>query len=120
MLTITRLENENLRLSIDDSAREELRETINRATDLDHGTLAELLEDYAANGTYYPIAPGDGTPGGGAFVGLTDAPCIATDVTYEDDGTTTINGDIWCFPDYMVCSFVEFLHRDLFVDFVKT
>jgi hypothetical protein len=120
MVNITITSQGNLKLAIEPLARDELRETIDLSTHKNHGVLAELLEAFQANGIYYPIEPGDGTPGGGAFIGLTDAPCIATDVDFEDDGSTTINGDVWWYPDYMIRSFAEVLHRNLSVEFTKS
>lgn len=56
--------------------------------------LGDLLEHQIGNG-WDLIDPED--------VGaLTDSPIISDDVTIEDDGTRTISGNVWWFPNYQI------------------
>lgn len=105
--------NGSLRITLENQEdRDEAQSMLDRATDTDSdsGFLADLLEDWTANGHLYPVAP--------EWIGaLTSAPIITDDLTYSDDGTPTVNGRIWWFPDYQVKSFAENLIRDGSVSF---
>lgn len=62
---------------------------------------ADLFESYACNGSYAPCEP----------QGLTDSPCIAESLSYDDDGAAQTEGRLWWFPDYMVCDELAQLAR---------
>ena len=76
---------------------------MDRATHLDHGVLAELLEPFASNGVLYAVLP-DQVPGA-----LTDAPMLTDDMDFPDNGEATAIGRVWWFPNYQVESFAETL-----------
>ena len=61
-------------------------------------TFHDMMEGYPCNGSYTPFDSSIGDP----FVGLTEAPCIAESLTYNDDGTIDIEGNFWYYPDYMI------------------
>lgn len=65
--------------------------------------LIDALEPYWTNGSYTPFDAGVANP----FVGLTDAPCIAEEMTYDDDGKREVVGKLWWYPEYQVLDPVE-------------
>lgn len=107
MLTVTELDNGDLEIAIDDTASDEdIQELQERSAIVaDAELLSEFTEHYWTNGSYRPFDAGDANPS----VGLTDAPCIAESIDYEDDGTATVVGKLWWFPNYQVESPVETL-----------
>lgn len=64
----------------------------------------DLLEIYSCNGSYSIIKPED-------IGALTDAPIIASEVSYNDDGEIELPEDakIWWLSDYMVLDEMEIL-----------
>ncbi|KWT95562.1 MULTISPECIES: hypothetical protein [unclassified Variovorax] len=62
--------------------------------------LSWLLEatGWSPNGHFDRINPED-------VAALTDAPMLATDVEYLDDGSRRVHGDVWWYPDYAVRNF---------------
>lgn len=95
-LQIERLDNGNLKLTLDEESRAELAEA------LDDGDwwniFHSLFEPYFTNGSYEPFDAGDANP----FVGLSSAPCIAEAMDYPDSGPREIVGEFWYFGDYMI------------------
>ena len=65
--------------------------------------LIDALEPYWTNGSYTPFDAGTANP----FVGLTEAPCIAEDMSHHDDGKREVVGKLWWFPEYMLVDPVE-------------
>ena len=59
---------------------------------------SDLFEGYETNGSYTPFNASYGRP----FVGLTEAPCVAESMNYDDEGEPIIEGRLWWFPDYMI------------------
>lgn len=96
------LPNGDLKITMNESSREELREVIEGGRNFWY-ILADLFEPYFTNGSYEPFDAGDGNP----FVGLTSAPCIAESLTVEDDGSKTIEGGFWYFANYMLVDPLE-------------
>lgn len=96
--TCTRLENGNLKLTLNEEGREWLSDVMADKHFFFWTALSDLFESYACNGSYTPFDAGDGDP----FVGLTSAPCIAEAMDYPDDGRRVIEGDFWYFDRYMI------------------
>lgn len=65
--------------------------------------MLDLMEPYSCNGSYTMFDAGTANP----FVGLTDAPCIAEEMSCDDDGDNQVEGRLWWFPNYMVRSYVQ-------------
>ena len=84
-----------LRVTANNETRREIADAL-RAGRGYWSTLWEAFERYAVNGSYEPFNAGDANP----FVGLTSAPCVAEEITVEDDGARVIEGRLWWFPDY--------------------
>jgi sugar/nucleoside kinase (ribokinase family) len=97
-------DNGNLVISVTDAEiMEEIAEHLeDRGSDL---TLCAMLEQYSCNGSYTFFNAGDGNP----FVGLTEAPCIAESMDTEDDGENIIQGEFWCYTEYMLKCPIETL-----------
>jgi hypothetical protein len=105
-MNIEILENGNLKLSLEsDDDIEKLKSDYGKYY---NWAIADFLEPYSCNGGYVFFEAGDGNP----FVGLTDAPCIAEQLDYLDDGTIEIIGNFWYYDDYMIKSFIEELLED--------
>lgn len=68
----------------------------------DMSFLEELLEKtgWEGNGLLMHLNPED-------IAALTDAPILTDDRTIEDDGSVTVSGKIWWFPNYMVTNFAD-------------
>lgn len=120
MFDLTKLENGKLRISLDffdekekGELIEELQELNTRKDDL--SILLDWTESYWTNGSYQPFDAGEGNP----YVGLTEAPCVAESMTYDDDGNATVEGDFWYFGDYMIRSFIDDIIENGYVDFSK-
>jgi hypothetical protein len=60
--------------------------------------MEDLFEPYWCNGSYQHFDAGNANP----FVGLTEAPCIAERMYYDDEGNASIDGRLWYFGDYMI------------------
>jgi len=95
-INISKLENGNLRLTVDSEMADELRANLEARGFW--SAFCDLLEPFSANGSYEPFDAGDANP----FVGLTSAPCIAECMDYADDGTKSIDGNFWYFDRYMI------------------
>lgn len=98
------LENGDLEITFDESDREEIEEM------LDSKNVQEILhegfEHYWANGSFHPFDAGAGNP----FVGLTDATCIAEDMSFDDNGNAEIVGRFWYDSEYAIrCSITEMI-----------
>ncbi len=93
------LENGMLKISVDEETRDELNDIVN---DRDEATiLCDLIESYSCNGSFTYIDPEQ------TFVGLTNAPCIAEEVDYKEDGKIEIVGNLWFYNDYMIYNIIE-------------
>lgn len=94
----------NLEILCEEGDQENLREMLDKATHMDHGFLADLLEDtgWSPNGRLYQVRPE-------WIAALTDAPILTDDLSFEEDGTALVCGRVWWFPNYMVESFAETL-----------
>lgn len=110
MFDLTQLENGKLRLTLDyaDEAEKaelenDLLELMSRKTDI--LILIDGTEKYWTNGSYQPFDAGGGDP----FVGLTSAPMIAEEMSYDENGDAEIIGDCWYFGNYMIESFIDVL-----------
>ncbi len=89
----TILPNGNLLFTASNQARADYSEELKRKGSED--VFYEVLGPYRDNGILHPIEP--------EWIGaLTSAPIIAEYHTTEDDGTETVDGAIWWFPDYMI------------------
>lgn len=111
-LTITVTPGGHLKLVAGHEAREEIHDILERlarvgSSNIDIDVLWEVLETYSSNGAYEPFDAGQANP----FVGLTSAPCIAERMIYEEDGTKTIDGRLWWYPNYQIESPVDTLAK---------
>lgn len=95
MINATILPNGNLRVTAGNETRTYIKENERRGY---WGCLADIFEQHSCNGSFTPFDAGRGDP----FVGLTSAPCVAESMNYEDDGSNTIEGRCWWFPDYCI------------------
>lgn len=99
----------DLEITCDEAEKADLQEILGRVTHLDHGFLAETLEytGWQPNGHLYQVQPE-------WIAALTDAPILANDLIYPDDGNPWVppKGKIWWFPNYQIESFAETLIRD--------
>lgn len=69
--------------------------------------LHELFEEtgWSSNGQLRLLSP--------ESVGaLTDAPIVTDDMTFENDGSTTVPGQVWWFPEYAVVSLSDKLRKN--------
>lgn len=75
---------------------------------------ADLLEAYSCNGSYSLVAPED-------IAALTDAPIIASEANYNDEGKIELPEDakIWWLSDYMVMDEMKLLKTGKTVIFDK-
>lgn len=96
----------NLCLQAEPDDFEMLEALFQRAGHDDDRFLAELLEEtgWLPNGVLYQVAPE-------TVAALTSAPILSDDVVVEDDGTTSVLGKVWWYPDYAVRSMPEQLTR---------
>ena len=100
--TCTILPSGDLEVSLPDAeSREWLAEGLLTRTSED--MLWEGTEQYWTNGSFTPFDAGQGNP----FVGLSSAPCIAEDMSTQDDGTREVNGRCWAYLDYQVRDFAD-------------
>lgn len=99
----------NLRILVEDAQdREWLMEQLMRPEGHnDQLFLADLLEHtgWQPNGRLFDVRPE-------SIAALTEAPILSDDVTYLDDGTQKVAGQVWWYPDYMVSHFGEQLARN--------
>lgn len=105
---------EGLKISCEDEFMEEMIEMLKEKGEA--YVFAEGLESYSCNGSYTYFNAGEGNP----FVGLSDAPCIAESVDYDDNGHATVQGEFWYYPDYMLKCPVEEMIENGYVIFRKT
>lgn len=112
-LILTKTPKGALRVSFHPSDRAELVEMADEKSAFD--ILLEGTESYWTNGSYRPFDAGDANPS----VGLTDAPCIAESMDYDDDGQASIVGDFWFFNQYAVECFIERMLEYGYVDFTR-
>ena len=104
-MNVIKLPNGDLKVTVTNEERSEIA-----YQSKEHGfwsTLSILFESYSCNGSYAPFDASDGNP----FVGLTSAPCVAETLSYEDDGSITIDGDFWHYADYQIACPLEDLAR---------
>jgi hypothetical protein len=110
-------DNGNLELTCDDSEKADLQEMLDKATHMDHGFLADLLEytGWSPNGRLYQVQP--------EWIGaLTDAPILTDACVLDEDNApfaVSVTGTVWWFPNYMVESFAETLIKTGRVLFTK-
>lgn len=107
------LENGNLKLIIESD--DESIENCKNCNWNDDTILCDLLESYSCNGSFAYFNAGDGNP----FVGLSDAPCIAEQLDYQDNGDIEIIGNHWYYADYMTNSLISELLDNGHVIFKK-
>lgn len=107
-------ENGNLEISRTRKDMADLREIRAREPNNDLIQLCEILEltGWAANGRLYQINPED-------VAALTDAPMLADDVSYEDDGTVLVPGNVFWYSNYQVSNFFDVLYKEGKVIFQK-
>lgn len=107
MFTLTELADGNLEVTFDDAVTAEdiddLRHDMTRLDEV--AILQEGTESYWTNGGYRPFSAADANPA----VGMTEAPCIAEDIAFHDDGRAEVVGKLWWFPNYAVESFLDTL-----------
>jgi hypothetical protein len=112
-MKIDKAPNGNLVIVAQKEDIEELKAIKDLCGDNDIQFMDEMLESngWAGNSVLMRIDPED--------VGaLTDAPIVTDDRTIEDNGSVTVNGNVWWFPNYMVENFAETLIREGSVTFV--
>lgn len=98
------LENGNLKLLIESDDIEIINDAkLDVNIPYDYDLLSDLLELYSCNGSFAYFNAGDGNP----FVGLSDAPCIAEQLDYQDNGDIEIIGNYWYYADYMTNSLIS-------------
>lgn len=100
------LENGNLSITKAPEDTDMLDNILTKHGGDDLSCMSELLEEtgWSPNGRLYSVEP--------EWIGaLTDAPILTNDRTIEDDGTGTVHGKVWWFPNYMVENFMETLQR---------
>lgn len=104
--------NGNLLISAEAQDKEMLTEMKERNGDNDLAFLTDLLEEtgWEPNGQLLAVQPED-------LGALTEAPILTNDRTIEDDGTVTVPGKVWWFPDYMVINFADELIDQGFTEF---
>lgn len=101
-LEVSVLPTGDLRLALTpNAARDEIFEQYDDTGEV--STLAWLFEPLASNGSYAFVDSQAGNP----FVGLTSAPCIAEQLSYDDDGNAQVEGRLWWFPDYQVRGVID-------------
>jgi hypothetical protein len=83
-------------LRLEDDAREDVADMLAAGRSW-WSVLADVFEPYSCNGSFTPFDAGDGNP----FVGLTEAPCVAECMTWDDDGQAAIDGRLWFDDLYM-------------------
>lgn len=96
------LPNGNLKLIAEASDADTLADIKQRHVCNDVCALVDILEDtgWRGNGVLMDINPED--------VGaLTEALMLTDDRTIEGDGSVTVNGNVWWFPDYCVTNFLD-------------
>lgn len=110
MFILTELASGDLEITldaVDETERLELIEEINEKLEQmdDISLLFHGTDSYWTNGSYQPFDAGKANP----FVGLTNSPCVAESMTYDDEGNADIEGKHWWFPNYQVESFIDTL-----------
>ena len=114
-MNIIRLDNGNLRISLEDS--DDLEEMQYQHDKQGHLYWHDLLEPWWANGRYEFFVPADQSPYSSMFVGLTSCcHAIAESIDYPDDGEKDLVGDWWYFNDIYEDPF-EVLMTQGWVDF---
>jgi hypothetical protein len=101
MILLEKLPNSDLKIILED--KEELENIMeNPFYTSEDSILAEMLDraGYIGNGWEVPDC-----------IGLTEAPAIGYDVSYEEDEDEVFvkYGEVWYFPNYMLESFAETL-----------
>lgn len=106
--------NGNLLISSDPQDAEMLADMKQRNGANDLTFLADLLEEtgWSPNGQLMALNPED-------IAALTDAPILTDEYTIEDDGSVTVPGKVWWFPNYMVTNFADVLIEKGSVEFTK-
>jgi hypothetical protein len=87
------LPNGNLLLTASNDARADYSDELKRRGSDE--VFYQMMSAWRDNGVLFPIEP--------EWIGaLTEAPIIAEFHTVEDDGTNTVDGKVWWFPNYMI------------------
>jgi len=109
IVTFKKLANGKLRISLDKKKgyKQELREAIEK-----WGVIQGLMEI-----TEYYWCNGWGVHTGDQLGQLSDAPIICENSTNEDDGSITLHGKAWYYPQYMIYSPLEKILENGYVDF---
>ena len=107
MIDLTILENGNLRLSLEKDCREELEEL--REKFGISVVLHQALEAYWANGWYIGTA--------NQLWQMSESPVICEEGYVEDNGSNTLHGKAWYFPNYMIEDEIETILEKGYVDF---
>jgi hypothetical protein len=90
----------NLLISTEAGDAEMLADLYSKNGEDDLAFMADLLEEtgWQPNGQLMAVNPED-------IGALTEAPILTDDRTIEDDGSTTVHGKVWWYPNYMVKNF---------------
>jgi hypothetical protein len=93
------LANGNLEISLNRGDKRDIRELV-ESNPHDGIFMAELLEHtgWSPNGQLYQVNAND-------VGGLTDAPILTDERDFADDGTVTVRGRVWWYPNYAVKHF---------------
>lgn len=103
-----KLPNGNLQFQLESEiGKDWMKELLERHAGDDVAFMADLLETtgWQPNGGLMAIRPED-------VAALTDAPIITDGRTIEDDGTVTVYGNVWWYPDYAIRHFGEVLRDE--------
>lgn len=101
-MNATILPDGSLKLTAGNEERARIKELAERGMD-DVSILCDGTEHYWTNGGFHPFDASAANP----FVGLTSAPCIAEDMSCDDDGKWEVIGRLWYFGNYMLRSPIE-------------
>lgn len=110
MIKFTELQNGNLRLTLSEDGTKYYDEAVqiiqnNSAI----SALLTLTEYYWTNG--WGVLEAD------ELHQMSQAPVIVQDYTIEDDGSRTLYGKAWYYPNYMILNPLEEILKEGYVDF---
>lgn len=106
--------NGNLKFELAPPDLEQIEVMLERHGGNDKTFLSDMLDffGFTPNGELYAINPQD--------VGaLTDAPILADEVDYLDNGDTVVRGQVWWYPGYELKNFAQELAQNGSVVFQK-